>query len=104
MACCRTHWTSTKPPSPVLRRKMARTKTRYRTFATGGAVEINTPAAHIAADAATAEMMPFIDVIAPSDEASAAVQRQIDQLRNAEGVQRQQAEHAARMQEVHNVL
>jgi hypothetical protein len=78
---------------------MARTKTKYRRFATGGAVplhvEIDTPAAHIAADKATADLLPAIESSTTipdiQDDASRAFQKQIDALRKSEQIQRERA-------------
>ena len=80
---------------------MVRVKTKYRKFASGGAVpldvQIETPAA------------PAVEAMeAPVDDASVAFQHQIDQLRQAEAVQRQRndeaSRHAARLAEVNEIL
>jgi hypothetical protein len=79
-----------------------RKTTNYKKFAAGGAVplsvEVDTPQAHVAADAATEQLMAAaespqhsVSVDIPSDDASQAFQRQIDELRRAEQVQRQRA-------------
>jgi hypothetical protein len=77
---------------------MGSVKTRYRKYRDGGAVPL-TPAAHIAADKATADLVPAIEsaVTIPDvqDDASAAFQRQIDALRKSEQIQRDRAATAS---------
>lgn len=98
---------------------MARTKSHYRKFRDGGAVtpsaplhiEVNSEASHVAADHATAHMLPAlnravnvdVDVVqhdsglsghspataGDENDASVAFQRQIDALRKSEAAQRQ---------------
>lgn len=77
---------------------MAYTHSRYKKpagYRDGGAVplcvEVDTPVAHVAADKLTEHMLPVVEAMEapPVDEASAAFQKQIDALRQAEQVQRQ---------------
>jgi hypothetical protein len=80
-------------------------KTRYRRFKDGGAVsaplhvEIDTPQAHVAADKATADLLPAIESATTipdvQDDASRAFQLQIDALRRSEQIQRDRAAQAA---------
>jgi hypothetical protein len=71
---------------------MAHTMAKYKTVPL--AVQVDTPAAHVAADAATAQMVPAAEAqdYTPKVEdgdASVAFQGQIDALRNAEASQRE---------------
>lgn len=83
---------------------MAYRKTGYKKFKDGGAVlpstpvdvEFNTPKADIAADHATEHLLNAVEaphhttsIDVPSDTASSAFQKQIDDLRQAEHIQRQ---------------
>jgi hypothetical protein len=86
---------------------MARLKSSYRpkAYATGGGipldvrlgyqpldVQVDTPAANVAADAATEQMLEAVSL---TDEASNAFQHQIDDLRKAERIQKERNEVAA---------
>jgi hypothetical protein len=85
---------------------MSRTKTKYKKYADGGAVplnvEIDTDVAHVNADAATEQLLAAAESpdnvsvdIPESDDASKAFQKQIDDLRRAEQVQRDRSAEPA---------
>jgi hypothetical protein len=86
---------------------MGSLKSRYRPkpYRDGGAVpleiQIDTPSAHLAADAATDHLLRAVDAGPPAasididhDDASKAFQVQIDALRKSEDIQRQRAQAA----------
>jgi hypothetical protein len=85
-----------------------RKTTNYKRYRDGGAVEaqtsvplrfeIDTPAAHEAADAATEGLLAAIEP--QQDGASAAFQAQIDALRRSEDIQRDRAAKEARVQQI----
>jgi hypothetical protein len=82
-----------------------RKTTNYKRYERGGAVpldvQINTPSAHIAADANTGHLLravtagPAASIDIDHDDASKAFQVQIDALRRSEEIQRQRAAQAA---------
>jgi hypothetical protein len=78
---------------------VTRIKTRYRKFATGGFVQPEPSAAPIAPD-----MVMSIDTDAApqshSDDASVALQRQIDALRHSEQIQSQRVSEAQQVAQV----
>jgi len=89
---------------------MARLKSQYRKFATGGAVplhvEVNTEQAYAAADAATDHLLRAVEAGPPAatvdidhnetagDDASRAFQAQINALKESERIQRDRAQVA----------
>jgi hypothetical protein len=74
---------------------MVRIKSRYRKMATGGSVDVSvdTPQTHVEADKSTEQLMNAKEAASVSveDSASSAFQQQIDNLRQAENLQRQKA-------------